>query len=110
MRPPGREKERGQKAKETGPLEEALDMNLKKHYWQELEVCIQHALHSLQEGGGTRRAFRRPHLGCLEAWRAEWLGSFENKHKIAIFDFLDAEKLSFGEVWEACLRVLGYLG
>ena len=34
---PGGEKKRGvQKTNETGILEEALDMNLKKHYWQEL--------------------------------------------------------------------------
>ena len=33
---------------------------------------IQHALPSLREDGGTRRAFRRPHLGCLEAWGVGW--------------------------------------
>ena len=29
----------------------------------------------------TLRAFRRPHLGCLEAWRAEWLASFEKSRE-----------------------------
>jgi hypothetical protein len=41
------EKKRGvQKAKETGILEEALDMNLKKHYWQELDsMCPARPVH-----------------------------------------------------------------
>ena len=75
-----------------------------------LGVCIWHARPALREAAETLRAFRRPHLGCLEAWRAEWLGSFENQLKIANIDLLDTQKSSFGEVWEACLRVLGYLG
>ena len=80
-----------------------------KIFAQDLDLKFSTRRH-LRWGGGTLRAFRRPHLGCLEAWRAEWLGSFENQLKIANIDFLDTQKSSFGEVWEACLRVLGYLG
>ena len=55
----------------------------------------------------TLRAFRRPQLGCLEAWRAEWLrwiNAWEYLSKILIFEFPNPQKSSFGEVLKAILR------
>ena len=37
------------------------------------------------------------------------LEASKNQHGIAIFDFLEAQRLSFGGVWEACLMNLGCL-
>jgi len=38
------------------------------------------------------------------------LEASKNRYEIIILDLPDAQKSSFGEVWEACLRVLGCLG
>ena len=38
------------------------------------------------------------------------LEASKNRDKIIILDIPDAQKSSSGEVWEACLRVLGCLG
>ena len=60
----------------------------------------------LRWGGRTLRAFRRPHLGCLEPW--SWEVS-KNQGRILIFKFPNPPKSSFGGVWEACLMNLGCL-
>ena len=54
----------------------------------------------------TLRAFRRPHLGCLEPW--SWEVS-KNQGRILILKLPTPQKSSFGGVWEACLMNLGCL-
>lgn len=63
--------------------------------------------------GGAAERFAHSAVPILNAKMLRGVSRLEaskNRDGIAILDFPDARKSSFGEVWEACLRVLGCLG
>ena len=104
----GGEKKRGvQKANETGILEEALDMNLKKHNWQELGSPDPARPVHLR-WAAERSAHSAVPTYMLKGWQAGWSGkSLKNCF------FLVSQTIKnrdFAESWDCLWGAWGHLG